>query len=137
MPYEELPHTADWCLRVDAPDLAGLLVEAALGMNELAGITLQTGPRVQRTIALTEGDAESLLVAFLSEILFLAEQKRLAFNAFRVQIDTLHGQPLMLRARLRGRPIRSQAKAIKAVTFHNLNIHTTSRGLQVEIVFDV
>jgi SHS2 domain-containing protein len=38
---------------------------------------------------------------------------------------------------LYGAPILSMDKAIKAVTFHNLQIQKTRRGVEVEIVFDV
>ncbi|MFA5873569.1 MAG: archease [Anaerolineales bacterium] len=48
MPYEELPHTADWCLRVWAADMAGLFAEAARGMNALSGVRLAPGLRVER-----------------------------------------------------------------------------------------
>jgi SHS2 domain-containing protein len=36
-----------------------------------------------------------------------------------------------------GAPIQTQSKEIKAVTYHNLEIRETSRGLEVSIVFDV
>ncbi|HZU86490.1 MAG TPA: archease, partial [Anaerolineaceae bacterium] len=76
--------------------------------------------------------AESLLVTFLGELLFLAEDEGLGFD----QIDlTLEG--LGLRAELRGAPIAGQSKLIKAVTFHKLAVFPTSSGLETTIVFDV
>jgi len=36
-PYVEVEHTADWALRVWAPTLEELFVDAARGMYELAG----------------------------------------------------------------------------------------------------
>ena len=38
---------------------------------------------------------------------------------------------------MEGGAVRSMEKEIKAVTFHNLEIRETGRGLEVEIVFDV
>jgi SHS2 domain-containing protein len=36
-----------------------------------------------------------------------------------------------------GAALVSMSKAIKAVTYHNLQIRKTERGVEVEIVFDV
>ncbi len=50
MPFEEIPHTADWSIRVWADDLAGLLAEFARGMNWLAGAELSEGPRIKKPL---------------------------------------------------------------------------------------
>jgi SHS2 domain-containing protein len=42
-----------------------------------------------------------------------------------------------LLAQVESAPIASLAKEIKAVTYHNLAIRQTERGLQANIVFDV
>jgi len=132
MGYEEIPHTADWSIRVWADDLAGLLTESARGMYWLAGAELVDEPRVKKTFEVEEPDGESSLVAFLSELVYYAEQENLGFDDFDIQIN--NGR---LKAELGGAPLKSMDKAIKAVTWHNLNITETARGLEVEIVFDV
>lgn len=134
--YEEIPHTADWALRVWAPDLSSLFREAAAGMYALAGVVLAKEGAVERSLALSAPDAEALLVAFLSELVYLAEQEHLAFDAIAPTV-TAGAQGYTLQASLRGAPIRSLMKSIKAVTFHNLQIRTTPQGLEVEIIFDV
>ena len=48
--FREREHTADWELEVWAPDLPGLLVQAARGMYWLMGARLQEGVRLQRTL---------------------------------------------------------------------------------------
>ena len=40
--FLELPHTADWAVRVWAADLPALFAAAANGMNSLAGVSLNT-----------------------------------------------------------------------------------------------
>jgi SHS2 domain-containing protein len=137
MPFEELSHTADWCLRVWAPDLTDLFVETARGMNTIAGIKLAESEQVRRKYSSSAPDAESLLVSFLSELVYYAEKDHLAFDDIDLLIDMEDGQPCRLSANLRGAPILSLDKAIKAVTYHNLQIHQTARGIEVEIVFDV
>jgi SHS2 domain-containing protein len=132
MPFEEIPHTADWSIRVWADDLAGLLAESARGMYWLAGTELADEPRVTEIFETEEPDNESLLIAFLSELVYYAEQENLGFDDFDIQIN--NGR---LKAELGGAPLQSMDKAIKAVTWHNLKIIETARGLEVEIVFDV
>jgi SHS2 domain-containing protein len=136
MPYEELPHTADWCLRVWAGSLTALFAEAARGMNALAGVRLAEGPRARRTFETKAPDPESLLVAFLSELVYAAEQEHLAFESFQVsELEDLDGWKL--KVEMSGAPIESMDKAIKAVTYHNMQIRQAERGVEVEIVFDV
>ncbi len=137
MPFEELPHTADWSLRVWAADLAHLFVETARGMNALAGFRLAKKPRVRRTFATSAVDTESLLVSFLSELVNYAERDLLAFDHFDLSLNLEDDQPCRLSATLRGASILSLDKAIKAVTYHNLEIQQTTRGYELEIVFDV
>ncbi len=130
--FEELPHTADWAMRVWAASLPALFAEAARGMNALTGAKPAPGPRVTRKFEAEALDAESLLVAFLSELVWAAEQENLVFDEFKV---TIKGPKL--KARFSGSLILSVNKSIKAVTYHNLHIRKMGAGFQVEIVFDV
>jgi SHS2 domain-containing protein len=130
--FREIEHTADWQLEVWAADLAGLVEQAARGMYTLAGIKIAPKGHIHRQLHLERADAESLLVAFLSELLYLAEQERLGFDRFNLQV-----QGFALQADLFGAPIIRQNKEIKAVTYHNLFIQPGVAGLQVNVVFDV
>ena len=130
--FRELRHTADWEIEVWAHDLAGLFEQAALGMYALSGTQLRAQPRHTRTLALAAPDPESLLVRFLAELLYLGEQDGLGFDTFDLRLDGDR-----LQAHLSGAPIDIQSKEIKAVTYHNLAVRRTSRGLEVRIVFDV
>jgi SHS2 domain-containing protein len=134
--FLELPHTADWAVRVWAADLPALFAAAANGMNALAGISLNDGPPVSRVFDAQAPDAESLLVDFLSELLYAAEQENLAFNGFDIETEQ-HVGLYRIHARLRGAAIEAIEKPIKAVTYHNLEIISVEDGLEVEIVFDV
>jgi len=130
--FEELSHTADWAMRVWAGSLPALFAEAARGMNTLSGAKPVPGSRVSRTFETQAPDVESLLVAFLSELVWSVEQENLVFDAFQV---ILKGSKL--KVKMSGAPLLSLNKAIKAVTYHNLQIIKTDDGFQVEIVFDV
>jgi SHS2 domain-containing protein len=132
-PFREIDHTADWALEVWAPTLEALFVEAARGMQALASAEPGDGPRVQRQISLQAGDAESLLVSWLQELLYLTEDEGLALDEFR--FASLSAE--LLEAQVTGAPARHLEKVIKAVTYHNLAIRADERGYSVTIVFDV
>ncbi len=137
MPFTELPHTADWALRVWAADLTGLFSEAALGMNALAGAVLADSPRLTRDFSSSGPDAESLLVAFLTELVYYAEQEHTGFDSFDLALGVANDGTHWLRAILRGAPLAQLHKAIKAVTYHGLAIEQTPQGYATTIVFDV
>jgi len=133
MGFEEIPHTADWSVRVWAQDLPSLLAESARAMNALAGTVTDPGPRVERAFASEGPDIESLLVAFLSELVYYQEQDHgLAFDTFDVRMSDQQ-----ISVTMEGSQITSVDKAIKAVTYHNLKVEETSRGYEAVIVFDV
>ena len=135
--FEELQHTADWSLRVWAGDLPALFEEAARGMNSLADVRLASGESVQKNYKADAPDVESLLVAFLSELIYHQEQEKLGFSKFDIRIFSTANNEYQISVDMEGAPIESIDKAIKAVTYHNLKIEKTVRGLEVEIVFDV
>jgi SHS2 domain-containing protein len=131
--FREHAHTADWELEAWAPDLPGLLEQSARGMVALSGMKLNPGEARSRSISLQGGDAESLLVRFLSELLWLQQEEGLGFDEYSITVD----DQLDLHALLRGHTIASLDKEIKAVTYHNLEVRSQSNGLRVNIVFDV
>ncbi|MBN1666197.1 MAG: archease [Anaerolineales bacterium] len=130
--YKEVPHTADWELHIWAGDLIGLLVQAAKGMYALADTQLAEGVRLERSFTIEFSDYETLLVRFLSELLYYGEVEQIAFDSFQLAI-----KDEILHAHLKGAPIVSQVKEIKAVTYHRIEVRETQAGLEVNIVFDV
>ncbi|MBE9524036.1 MAG: archease [Chloroflexi bacterium] len=130
--FQEIDHTADWELQVWAPDFPALLECAARGMSALTEITLAKEPRVFREFVLPRTDRETLLVDFLSELLFFAEHQGIAFDTYNLKLNANS-----LVASVEGAAIENQAKEIKAVTYHRLSVQSTDRGLEVNLVFDV
>jgi SHS2 domain-containing protein len=131
--FREQAHTADWELEAWAPNLPSLLEQAARGMYALSGMKLLAGSSQERSIALHAADAESMLVQFLSELLWLEQEEHLGFDGFSITVDKDYN----LQAVLLGSEIAKLDKEIKAVTYHNLVVQTTLEGLRVNIVFDV
>jgi SHS2 domain-containing protein len=138
-PFLEIEHTADWALQVWAATLPELFVDAARGMFHLAvpaGAPPSTEPRpagLPRTIAISAGDAESLLVTWLQELLYLSETEGVIFHDFSIERLT----PTHLTAIVWAWPSSRPDKVIKAVTYHNLAIRRVDGGYSVALVFDV
>jgi len=130
--YREIEHTADWELQVWAPDLPSLLKTAAQGMYALSLTKLAADPREIRQFEIPFLDRESLLVDFLSELLFYGENQGIAFDVYQLDFN---GSSIKVQAF--GAPILGQAKEIKAVTYHRMQVRETERGLEVNIIFDV
>ena len=131
--FEEIEHTADWAYRVRGENLAELFIQAALGLYSLVGMQLASGERITRSLQLEGIDRESLLVAWLNELLFFHESEGLGFDRLEIQ----HLDKTSIQAKVTGAPTQQWLKDIKAVTYHNLAIRETQSGLEVTLVLDV
>lgn len=132
-PYEELDHTADWALRIQGRDLAGLFLAAAAAMLAACGARPKEGPEQERQLSLVASDPEGLLVAWLEEVLYSLEVHR----RLPIDIHLTVTDGTALQARWREVPLGGVDKPIKAVTYNNLAVVETEGGLEATIVFDV
>lgn len=132
--FEEVGHTAEWSLRVWAPTMTELFVQAAHGMLALVELDAQSGDKKNwRTITLQAPDFETLLVRWLHDILFELETRYVTCTEFDIQV---HDTP-ELAGRVQETKADRPKKHIKAVTYHELDIQTRDGGLETLIVFDV
>jgi SHS2 domain-containing protein len=130
--YQEVEHTADIALKVWAADFQTLLRQAAFGLYDLMGVISQADTLVAGYFILKQDSFETILVDFLSELLFLAEEKGQLFVTF-----SFDEQDDGLSVRMAGQEILSQERDVKAVTFHNLDVRQTDCGFEATITFDV
>lgn len=132
--FEVVDHMADWALRVYGDDLNQLLTNAALGMASLmVGDLTAVSLDVQRRLVLDAFDMETLLVDWLTELAYWAEDEQLVFGEVELsQVTKTH-----LSALVRGGKAAELEKHIKAVTYHNLEIVEADGQLTTIIVFDV
>jgi SHS2 domain-containing protein len=131
--FEEIDHTADWALRVRGSDFAALLRNAAEGMLGMMGAVAGPGRRQSRRVTLRADDKESLLVAWLEELLFGIEIRGVTGTQFQVEEAT----DTALSAEISEAPLASLTRHIKAVTFHGLKLRPSAEGLEATVVFDV
>lgn len=119
VPFEELEHTADLCLRVRARTLEALFVHAAQGMFHL----MQCAPRgrlhpVSYDISLQACDLETLLVDWLGELLYLCERDTTCPDVLEIH----HLGRWALDARVQGKRPCPPQRGIKAVTYSELQV---------------
>ena len=132
--FEVIDHTADWALRVVGRDLNELFVHAAKGMNSLLVESPDQVPlNLTKQLEIEAFDRETLLVDWLTELAYWAEDEQLIFPQFSLDINNNR----QLKAMLQGGRAESLQKHIKAVTYHDMEITETERGFTVYIVFDV
>jgi len=132
--FVDLDHTADWAIRVRGADLPDLFAQAAAGMLSLANPSPLPGRSgSHRQVRLQANDRETLLVRWLEELHFMLESQRQVPRHLQLSISP----GLELSADLILGPVEAPGRAIKAVTFHALQVLETANGLEATVVFDV
>jgi SHS2 domain-containing protein len=135
--FEILEHPADIGFRAFGETLAELFANAAVAMLSIGLEIDDVAPRIEYVLSATGTDYESLLVNWLSEVLYWFDGKRIALREFRVN----HLAPDSIRAAAFGEPrdgARHTSKLIvKAVTWHQLKIVQNESGWMAEVYLDI
>lgn len=130
MAYEELRHTADVALRCTSPTLSGLFAAAAEGLASLIGPP--EGELPSFPVSLVAPDPETLLVDWLTELIYHSELSGGTFRRFEVQVSPI----LELEAQVWPAPLCERRWVVKAATYHGLSVTAGPEGYSAEIVFD-
>jgi SHS2 domain-containing protein len=130
--FTEIEHTADYAILVQSTDLAGLFLDAARGMYSFTGATVDRAS-TRHLLHLSAADIETLLVGWLEELAFLLETER----EMAAEIDFPDLERTRLVADLKTGPATGVIRLIKAVTFHDLEIRSSTDGYEATVVFDV
>jgi riboflavin kinase/FMN adenylyltransferase len=133
MAWEELPHTADWAIRVQAATQRELFERAAAAMYELQDADLARPVELARAVSAEGGDPAELLVAWLNRL--LAQQEAHGEMYTRFELHDL--SPCGLLATAYGYHGTPAHTAVKAVTFWDLDVHQTETGWTATLTFDV
>lgn len=129
--FFEVPHMADIAIEVSASNLSDLFLNAANGLYHILGIRTGTAEPEKLRLFVEEADDESLLVSFLNELLYYAEQKKAAVE-FEINVSNHK-----LDATLQMIPLISVEKEIKAVTYNEIAIKKKPHGFETRLVFDI
>jgi SHS2 domain-containing protein len=133
--YQILEHKADLKIKVFGKTKEELFENAMIGMLKAAKYesTKQLTTK-QLTTKIKSMDLPSLLVDFLSEVLYLVETKKLVFEKVEFKKFTENE----IEAILIGKPLKRMGVHIKGVTYHDLDIHQKKdKTWQATILFDI
>ena len=131
--YEILEHKADLKIRAFGKTKEELFENVMIGMFE--GARYQTeGKEIRRKIKVSSLDLPSLLIDFLSELLYLAEVNREVYQ--KAQFKNFSEKEL--ETTLIGKKLKRMGVHIKAATYHNLDIHQRKDGVwEAKVLFDI
>ena len=135
MSFEELEHTADVRVLVKAGSLEDLFSEAARALMVVMYGSAEPGP-MRRKIAVQAPDLESLIHAFLSEVLYLSEVEDMVVSGADIRIadDRLAGE-------LSGEPFSSarhrSGMEVKGISLSGLTVSREDHTYTLEVIFDV
>ncbi|MEN6479439.1 MAG: archease [Anaerolineales bacterium] len=133
--YRERAHPADLCLEVWGVDRAALYRNAAKALFETLDFCLApTAEPASCSIALQAPDPETLMVDWLSELLYQSDIQRAWWHTFDLHQVT----PTVLRGTVLGQRPATPRREVKAVTYTGLEISQDDRGQwSATITFDV
>ena len=139
--YEYLEHTADIKFLAYGKTLEEVFENAALAMFNVIIDTSKVSGETAREIFLKSPDLESLLVDWLSELLYLFEVDEIVFRKFQVKEIKVEGSEYSINARVSGEEFYSGnlpfETEIKAVTYNQLEIEKTVDGWKAQVVVDI
>ncbi|MFP4027465.1 MAG: archease [Candidatus Brocadiia bacterium] len=135
--WQEINHTADLALRVRGDSWEDLLTNAARGMIDSVLDPEKIRPAQEKEVRANADTREGLIVEFLEEILFAFDAENFAPR----NVELNHATEKSVRAILKGEGFNRERheirNAIKAVTWHQLEVLYHDGNWEVTIIFDV
>lgn len=137
MKYELIDHTADVGIHVFGADIRELFENAGTALYDVLA-DLDSVEAVNEIKITAEGeDWADLMVNWLRELLYLWSGKQLLVNGTRVESISEFRLEAVLFCEPYDRKRHAIQEEIKAVTYHQLDVHETSTGWEAKIIFDV
>jgi len=133
--HELIEHTADVGLHVWAPTMDELFEESAMGLIAVMGEVSGASSK-REEVSIEAPDLQGLFVDWLSEVLFLFEAREIVPRAVRVHVE----DDKRLAATIEGpstEAFMEQGPAVKAVTYHGLEIGPSPKGFEARVYLDV
>lgn len=132
--YEILEHKADLKIRAFGKTKKELFLNMLLGMAESQKSEIKEKQKITTKIEIKSPDSLTLLVDFLSEALYFSQVKREIYKDFQFTKFT----DTELAGELIGQKVERFGEDIKAVTYHDLDIHQAEDGFwEATVLFDI
>jgi len=131
--WKILEHKADLKIKVFGKDIEELFKNTMVGMFESAKYKGE-GKETKRGIKISSPDLTSLLVDFLSEVLYLSEVNREIYH--EIQFKKFNDKDI--EGTLVGKKLKNIGLIIKGITYHDLEVgQKKDKSWQATILFDV
>ena len=135
IPFSFISHTADTGVEATSPSLVGLIAELAEGMFQLVARSAGDGGE-EFVMRETAPSPEDLVIAALSELLYLAEVNDVHLHDF--QAEQVGPETISVSARgIATTEVEPMGPPIKAVTYHDLRVEQREDGWFGRVYFDV
>ncbi len=140
MTYRFVEHTADVGVELEASSYEGLLSEGLLALTDTLTEVERVSLEIELSVDLSAPSREDLLVGWLNELVYLFDSKSVLLRQSDIGVGKEGGE-WRLRATVGGErydPGRHRIKTlIKAVTYHQLAVRSSTSGWQARVVFDI
>lgn len=138
--YRLMDHTADLAIEADGEDLGAALAEAARAVTEV--VTGRPPPQqadLEVVFTLEAPDEQALVVAFLSELLWILESQGILWCVGGATVEA-GGPGWRVRAAGNGvlydPHLHGHGVEVKAVTYHDLQVRRAAT-VQLRVVLDL
>jgi protein archease len=139
--FEFLEHTADILIAAHGQNMEEAFENAALAMFEVMTDTTKIAPTQEDTVEVEAEDEYALLYSWLEALLVKFEVNGMLFSRFKITnlIDTSEG--FKLQAIIWGEKFTTekhpQKVAVKAVTYHRMEIIKEHDKVTLEFILDI
>ena len=135
MGYEIIEHTADVGIRARASALNELFEQATLGLLDIAGAYHPDLSGDRTAISVEARDLEGLLVDWLSEVLYLQDARDMVITD--VHVDAVSEGSASGHVAVAPRTTSLEGTAVKAITYHAIEVAQTPDGWIAQVFVDI
>jgi len=139
--FEFLEHISDAFVAGYGDTLEEAFENVALGMFEVMTDTSKVKPRIKTKIEAEAEDKQALLYTWLEQLLIKFETEGNLYSKFKVDKIEETQKGYKLKSTVWGEPFNSEKHpsrtAIKAVTYHAMEITEKKDNVTVKVLFDI
>jgi len=138
--FELIEHPSDAGFRAYGKNLSEAFENAALALFEIMTDTSKVKPEREVDVELSAEDAGALLYEWLDRLIALHDSENLLFSKFDVRIEKTQSE-LKLQGKAKGEIFdpkkHPERTAVKAMTYHMMEIHEEPEGYWIQAVVDI
>jgi len=139
--FEFLEHTADVYIAAHGKNLEEAFENAALAMFEVMTDTEKVSPREEDSVEVEAEDEYALLYNWLEALLVKFEVKNMLYSKFKISRLEETAEGFRLKATVWGEKFNAkkhaQKVAVKAITYHRMEIIKELNKVTLEFILDI